>query len=187
MGDRHHDPTDHFRTTQPHAGFTMKDNLYWPGFILLAVSLSGMISTTAAAAYGHYEWLATTALVAVLGMIAGALWFAGGESPREPHRRAVARRRRRRQSAAEARYQQIADRDLERFAPVVLPVKGRHRAGDRRNAQAERHHHQRQQKPARAVPSPPRTVGLPDAVGAQERPSPPANRISGPPNASIVR
>jgi hypothetical protein len=34
-----------------------------------------MISTTAAAAYGHYEWLATTALVAVLGLIAGALWF----------------------------------------------------------------------------------------------------------------
>jgi hypothetical protein len=75
MGDRHHDPTDHFRTTQPHAGFTMKDNLYWPGFILLAVALSGMISTTAAAAYGHYEWLATTGLVAALGTVAGALWF----------------------------------------------------------------------------------------------------------------
>ncbi len=75
MGDRHHDPTDHFRTTQPHAGITMKDNLYWPGFILLAVALSGMISTTAAAAYGHYEWLATTVLVAGLGTIAGAMWF----------------------------------------------------------------------------------------------------------------
>jgi uncharacterized membrane protein YcjF (UPF0283 family) len=75
MGDRHHDPTDHFRTTQPHAGITMKDNLYWPGFILLAVAVSGMISTTAAAAYGRYEWLATTVLVAVLGTVAGALWF----------------------------------------------------------------------------------------------------------------
>jgi hypothetical protein len=75
MGDRHHDPTDHFRTTQPHAGFTMKDNLYWPGFILLVVALGGMISTTAAAAYGHYEWIATTSLVAVLGTVAGALWF----------------------------------------------------------------------------------------------------------------
>jgi hypothetical protein len=49
MGDRHHDPTDHFRTTQPHAGITMKDNLFWPGFILLAVAL--------------------------LGTVAGALWF----------------------------------------------------------------------------------------------------------------
>ena len=75
MGDRHHDPTDHFRTTQPRAGITMKDNLLWPGFILLAVAFSGMISTAAVAAYGHYEWLAMTVLVAVLGTLAGALWF----------------------------------------------------------------------------------------------------------------
>jgi uncharacterized membrane protein YcjF (UPF0283 family) len=75
MGDRHHDPTDHFRTTQPHAGITMKDNLFWPGFILLVVAFFGMISTAVAAAYGHYEWLATTVLVAVLGTVAGALWF----------------------------------------------------------------------------------------------------------------
>lgn len=75
MGDRHHDPTDHFRTTQPHAGITMKDNLCWPGFILLAVALGGMIGTAVVAAYGHYEWLATTVLVAVLGTVAGTLWF----------------------------------------------------------------------------------------------------------------
>lgn len=75
MGDRHQDPTDHFRTTQPHAGITMKDNLYWPGFILLAVAFAGIIGTTAAAAYRHYEWLATTGLIAVLGTLAGALWF----------------------------------------------------------------------------------------------------------------
>jgi membrane protein implicated in regulation of membrane protease activity len=53
----------------------MKDNLLWPGFILLAVAFSGMISTAAVAAYGHYEWLATTVLVAVLGTVAGALWL----------------------------------------------------------------------------------------------------------------
>jgi len=75
MGDRHHDPTDHFRTTQPHAGITMKDNLFWPGFILLIVALSGMIGTAVVAAYGHYEWLPTTVLVAVLATVAGALWF----------------------------------------------------------------------------------------------------------------
>jgi uncharacterized membrane protein YcjF (UPF0283 family) len=75
MGDTHHDPTDHSRTTQPHAGIAMKDNFLWPGFILLAVAVTGMISTVAVAAYGHYEWLATTVLVAVLGTIAGALWF----------------------------------------------------------------------------------------------------------------
>ena len=75
MGDRHHDPSDHFRTTQPHAGIAMKDNLFWPGLILLVVALAGMISTAAAAAYGHHEWLPTTVLVAVLGTVAGALWF----------------------------------------------------------------------------------------------------------------
>ena len=75
MGDSHHDPTDHFRTTQSHAGITMKDNLLWPGFLLLAVALSGMISTAAVAAYGHYEWLTTTVLIAVVGTVAGALWF----------------------------------------------------------------------------------------------------------------
>jgi hypothetical protein len=75
MGDNHRDPTDHFRTTQPHAGLTMKDNLFWPGLILLVVAFSGVISATAAAAYRHYEWLATTGLIAVLGTVAGALWF----------------------------------------------------------------------------------------------------------------
>jgi uncharacterized membrane protein YcjF (UPF0283 family) len=75
MGDTHHNPTDPFRTTQPHAGITMKDNLFWPGFILLAVAVAGMISTAALAAYRHYEWLPTTVLIAVLGTIAGALWF----------------------------------------------------------------------------------------------------------------
>lgn len=53
----------------------MKDNLLSPGFIPLAVALSGMISTAAVAAYGHYEWLATTVLVAVIATVAGALWF----------------------------------------------------------------------------------------------------------------
>lgn len=75
VGDIHRDPIDHFRTTQPHAGITMKDNLFWPGFILLAIALLGVVSTLAAAAYRHYEWLPTTVLVAVLGTVNGALWL----------------------------------------------------------------------------------------------------------------
>jgi uncharacterized membrane protein YqjE len=74
MGDTHHDPTDHSRTTQPHAGIAMKDNFMWPALILLAVSALGMISLVVAAAYRHYEWLTTTALIAVLGAFAGVLW-----------------------------------------------------------------------------------------------------------------
>jgi len=31
MGDTHLDPTDHSRTTQPHAGIVMKDNFFGQG------------------------------------------------------------------------------------------------------------------------------------------------------------
>jgi hypothetical protein len=75
MGDTHQDPTDHFRTTQPHVGIVMKDNFFWPGLILMVVSMFGLINTAAAAAYRHYEWLPTTVLIAVLGAVAGALWL----------------------------------------------------------------------------------------------------------------
>jgi 4-amino-4-deoxy-L-arabinose transferase-like glycosyltransferase len=53
----------------------LKDNFFWPGLILLAVAAIALISTAAAAAYRHYEWLSTTVLIAVLGAVAGALWF----------------------------------------------------------------------------------------------------------------
>lgn len=75
MGDTHDDPTDHERTTQPHAGITVKDNFFWPGLILLAVAALGLIGTAAEAAYRRYEWLSTSALIAFLGAVAGALWF----------------------------------------------------------------------------------------------------------------
>ncbi|MEZ0364594.1 protein UsfY [Mycobacterium sp. pUA109] len=75
MGDTHHDPTDHSRTTQPHAGIAIKDNLSWPGLILFALALGSLITTAAVAAYRHYEWLSTTVLVAVLATVAGTLWF----------------------------------------------------------------------------------------------------------------
>ncbi|OBB68096.1 UsfY protein [Mycobacterium sp. 852014-50255_SCH5639931] len=53
----------------------MKDNFFWPGLILLVVATVALISTAATAAYRHYEWLATTVLIAVLGAVAGALWL----------------------------------------------------------------------------------------------------------------
>ena len=75
MGDTHDDPTDHSRTTQPHAGIAVKDNFFWPGLILLVVAMLGLMGTAAEAAYRHYEWLSTTVLIAVLGAVAGALWL----------------------------------------------------------------------------------------------------------------
>jgi hypothetical protein len=73
MGDTHQDPCDHSRTTQAHTGITMKDNLYWPGFILLAVGVLGMIGTVAAAAYRHHEFIAATGLVAAIATLGGAV------------------------------------------------------------------------------------------------------------------
>jgi hypothetical protein len=75
MGDTNDDPTDHARTAQPHAGIAMKDNFFWPGLILLVVAMFGMIATAAVAAYRHFEWLSTTVLIAVLGVLAGVLWL----------------------------------------------------------------------------------------------------------------
>lgn len=75
MGDTHHDPTDHVRTTHQHTGIAVKDNFFWPGFILLLVGSLGAMCTVLVAAYGHYEWIETTVLIAVLGAIAGALWL----------------------------------------------------------------------------------------------------------------
>ncbi len=75
MGDTHDDPTDHSRTTQPHAGITLKDNFFWPGLILLGVATFGVIGTASAAAYRHYEWLPATVLIALLGAVAGVLWL----------------------------------------------------------------------------------------------------------------
>jgi uncharacterized membrane protein YcjF (UPF0283 family) len=75
MGDRHADPSDHYRTTQPHAGLSMKDNLFWPGLILLAIAVLATIFTAAAAGYHHDEWLPTTGLIAVLATVAGVLWL----------------------------------------------------------------------------------------------------------------
>jgi protein-S-isoprenylcysteine O-methyltransferase Ste14 len=76
MGDTHYDPTDHSRTTQPHAGIAVKDNFFWPGLVLLVVATAGLISTAAEAAYGQYEWLCASALIAVLAAVAATLWLA---------------------------------------------------------------------------------------------------------------
>ncbi|OBH91579.1 UsfY protein [Mycobacterium scrofulaceum] len=53
----------------------MKDNFFWPGLVLLAVATCGLISSAAEAAYGRYEWLCTSVLVAVLATVAATLWL----------------------------------------------------------------------------------------------------------------
>jgi protein-S-isoprenylcysteine O-methyltransferase Ste14 len=76
MGTGHHDPTDHFRTTQPHAGETFNDGYHWPGLVAMAVGVIALVACIAAAAYQRPEWLLLTGLVAVAAFAFGGVWCA---------------------------------------------------------------------------------------------------------------
>lgn len=71
MKGAHHDPVDHARTTQPHAGESFIDTLWLPGLILIGIGTVLIAGTVAAIAYGA----STVSLI--LGLIAGALVTAG--------------------------------------------------------------------------------------------------------------
>jgi predicted Co/Zn/Cd cation transporter (cation efflux family) len=81
MKGAHHDPVDHSRTTQPHAGESMIDTLWFPGLVLIAIGIIGLASIVAAAAYGN------TGLVLPLALVSGAVVTAGGGLIYLEHRR----------------------------------------------------------------------------------------------------
>jgi uncharacterized membrane protein YcjF (UPF0283 family) len=81
MKGAHHDPVDHSRTTQPHAGESMIDTLWFPGLLLIAIGIVGLAGIVAAAAYGHSEW------VLVLALVSGAVVTAGAGLIALEHRR----------------------------------------------------------------------------------------------------
>jgi uncharacterized membrane protein YcjF (UPF0283 family) len=83
MKNAHHDPSDHSRTCQPHAGESMIDTLWFPGLLLIAVGVVGLAAIVASAAYGHTEWVLTLALVT------GAVVTAGGGLIALEHRRVL--------------------------------------------------------------------------------------------------
>ncbi|BBZ35284.1 protein UsfY [Mycolicibacterium confluentis] len=66
-----HDPVDHARTTQPHAGESFIDTLWLPGLLLIGLGTALIAGTIAATAYGNRE------LTLILALIAGALVTAG--------------------------------------------------------------------------------------------------------------
>ena len=76
MGDTHYDPVDHSRTHHQHAGESMIDVYFWPGFLLLAVGMVALVGCVAAAAYKHHEWLLATGVVALASVAAGSGWIA---------------------------------------------------------------------------------------------------------------
>lgn len=71
MKGAHHDPVDHARTTQPHAGESFIDTLWLPGLLLIALGTVLIAGTVAATAYGNSR------LSLLLALIAGALVTAG--------------------------------------------------------------------------------------------------------------
>ncbi len=71
MKGAHHDPVDHSRTTQPHAGESFIDTLWLPGLLLIAIGTVLIAGTVAATAYGNPQ------VSLILGLIAGALVTAG--------------------------------------------------------------------------------------------------------------
>ena len=75
MGDTHHDPTDHSRTYQPHAGESMIDVYFWPGFFLIAVGVVAVVAFVAALAYQRPELLVWAGLTAVLTVSGGVSWL----------------------------------------------------------------------------------------------------------------
>jgi hypothetical protein len=72
---------DHSRTTQPHAGESMIDTLWFPGLLLIAVGIIGLVGIVASAAYGNTEW------VLPLALVTGAVVTAGGGLIFLEHRR----------------------------------------------------------------------------------------------------
>jgi hypothetical protein len=71
MKGAHHDPVDHARTTQPRAGESFIDTLWFPGLILIMLGTVTIAGFIAATAYGRTDVQLT------LGFIAGALVTAG--------------------------------------------------------------------------------------------------------------
>ncbi|BDX35197.1 UsfY protein [Mycobacterium antarcticum] len=68
--DSRHDPIDHYRTTQPHAGVAFRSRVALPAFGLLAVAVTVLVSALASAGYMQPRWAG--ALVVGALVIGGA-------------------------------------------------------------------------------------------------------------------
>lgn len=71
MKGAYHDPVDHVRTTQPHAGESFIDTLWLPGLLLIGLGTVTIAGFIVATAYGN------SGVQLALGFIAGALVTAG--------------------------------------------------------------------------------------------------------------
>jgi hypothetical protein len=69
------DPTDHFRTTLPHAGESFIDIYCWPGVMSIVLGVLSLMGSVASAAYGHHEWVLSTGVVGALAIAGGIGWL----------------------------------------------------------------------------------------------------------------
>ncbi|OMC33047.1 UsfY protein [Mycobacterium sp. GA-1841] len=70
------DPVDHARTTRPHAGESMKDNVIMPAVVLILMSLVLFVSTLAAFATGNSDVGFTVGGLSAAGFLIGSMWLA---------------------------------------------------------------------------------------------------------------
>ncbi|ABK71410.1 protein UsfY [Mycolicibacterium smegmatis] len=70
------DPVDHARTTRPHAGESMKDNMIMPALIVIGLALVTFVGSLAAFATKHHDVGLTLVSLAAAGFVVGALWLA---------------------------------------------------------------------------------------------------------------
>lgn len=75
MGKARRDPSDHFRTTHSHAGEQFIDSYCWPGLLSIFLGVGSVVACVAAAAYGHHEWVLTTAVTGLLAIAGGVAWL----------------------------------------------------------------------------------------------------------------
>lgn len=69
------DPVDHTRTTRPHAGESMKDNVIMPALILIGVALVLFVGSLAAFATRHSDVGLMTAALSAGGLLVGVVWL----------------------------------------------------------------------------------------------------------------
>jgi hypothetical protein len=70
------DPVDHARTTRPHAGESMKDNVIMPALIVIGLALVTFVGSLAAFATNHDDVGLTLVGLAAVGFVIGSLWLA---------------------------------------------------------------------------------------------------------------
>lgn len=70
------DPVDHVRTTRPHAGESMTDNVIMPALIVVGVALVAFVACLAAFATKHQDVGLALAASSAAGFVIGGCWLA---------------------------------------------------------------------------------------------------------------